>query len=572
MKKVIAILLSACAILSLTGATAFAVSEDTVTPIDAEICTVYGDRDGIISMTFDDGYYQTALLLQELFEQYDLYGSIMMAVKVANGTSSLKKWQTLFEKGRLEPQNHSLTHMNLSSSDGAENQSEENFKSEILDSKTTLEGMFPEHDIITYAVPYGGMSDAAMEYAMQHYYAIRYTTSDVQSLDPDISGGSGSWYKMHSPPTMYSHLRGEPEAQWQMIKKRIDDAANGWYAPITHRVGDVEDTDLPLEVAHKMFSYISELNEDGKVWVTTYSNAVKYVRERQNSTVSAWEENGEIYVKVNMSEKTEDGKPLPLDVFDQPLTVKVKVPDEYEAFNYTMDGVEYKASSFFEDGERYAYMNVIPDSSAIRLRLNSTHTYGDWEKHNEESHKKICTDCGLIAYGEHTLDEGEVTTPSTHFKEGVRTHLCTECGEDTETPEPTNDEHVFNRTSINPKYTAQAATCTHATLYYKSCGCGKAGTATFEYGEKLEHEFGEWQITISPTESTDGERARSCKFGCGTSETEIIPRTASQGGGETNGNTSSSLPTVPIIIGASVAILCGAGIVAFVIIKKKRAK
>ena len=569
MKKIIAIMIAVCTLFLLTAPVVHAENDNIKIPMNAEICTVYGDRKGIISMTFDDGHYQSALLLQELFELYDLCGSLMMTGTSIGNAKRLAEWNALFDKGRLEPQNHSATHMNLSSDAGAENQNADTFKSEISDSKTKLEESFPEYDILTYAVPYGGMSDAAMEYAKQYYYAIRYTTPQVQSLDPDFSDNVGSWYKMHSPPTMYNHLRDNPEAQWQSIQRHIDAAAEGWYAPITHRVGDVEDTDLPLEVAHMMFSYISELNKDGKVWVTTYSNAVRYVRERQNSTVSAWEQNGEMFVRVSMSERTQDGKDLPLDVFNHPLTVKVEVPSNYEIFNYTTGGVEYTASSFIEGGKRYAYINVIPDSTDVKLRLNSSHTFGDWEMYNEENHQRTCTDCGLVAYGEHTFNKGEVTKPSTHFKEGERTCICIDCGEDTVVPEPTNNEHVFNRTSINPKYTAESANCMHATLYFHACGCGEAGTTTFEHGEKLDHDFGEWQTTLEPTATTEGEKARSCKFGCGTTETEKLPKLT-----DTGTNTqekSDQFPLVPIIIGGS-AVLLGISAVSVVMIIKKKKK
>ena len=569
MNKIIAVLTAACILFLLMPLAAIADNSSDAKSLNAEICTVYDDRDGIISMTFDDGHYPTAVLLQELFEKYDLYGSLMMTGTSIGNAKRLAEWNALFDKGRLEPQNHSATHMNLSSDAGAENQNADTFKSEISDSKTTLEGHFPEYDVITYAVPYGGMSDAAIEYAKQYYYAIRYTTPQVQSLNPDSSNKSGSWYKMHSPPVFYNYLRDEPEAQWQMIKKRIDDAAHGWYAPITHMVGDVEDTDLPLSVAHKMFSYISELKNDGKVWVTTFSNAVKYVRERQNSIVRAWEEDGSVYVNLSMASLTEDGKPLPLDIFNHPLTVKVELPDSYYIFKYTTDGKEYTASSFIENGKRYAYLNLVPNGSDVKLRIDDNHTFGDWEKHDEDNHKKVCTDCGLVAYDGHNFNEGEVTLPSTHSKEGERTCICFDCGEDTIIPEPTNDNHIFNRTSINPKYKKDDATCMHATIYYHACGCGAVGTTTFEYGKKLDHEFGDWQITLEATPTSEGKRERSCIFGCGTTEEEPISRIDAPTDSNTDKKGGTQSP-IPIIIIATAVPLIGGGVTAVVLIKKKK--
>ena len=572
MKKIIAIIIIASALFTIAVSASAVESPGTETPVYAEITTVYGDRDGIISMTFDDGYYQTALLLQELFEEYDLYGSIMMTVKSASGQTqsyaTTQRWSEIFDKGRLDPQNHSATHMDLSEKQ-PQNQNEATFKSEILDSKTALEGYFPEYDVIAYAIPYGRMSEAAHSYAIQHYYAIRSTEQGVQTLDPESSSKSGGWYKMYSPVVIYDYF--DDEMQWDYIKKTIDNATNGWYAPIIHRVGDVTDTDLSLEMAHRMFSYISELNEDGKVWVTTYTNAIKYVRERQNSTISAWEEDGDLYVRITMSEYTDDGKALPLNIFNHPLTVKVEVPDSYGSINYTTGGVEYTATAFSEGAKNYVYMNVIPDGSAVKLRLDSTHTFGDWEKHDEQTHKRACISCGLFDYAEHTWDNGYVTTPSTHFKEGERTCNCTICDEDTTIPEPTNNEHVFNRTSINPIYKAEDATCQHANLYYHACPCGEKGTKTFEYGEKIDHEFGEWQITLEPTAESEGEKTRSCKYGCGTTETEPIP--IIQASSDTQAPTAEAESFAPmaiiiICIAAASVVIC----IAMLITLKKRKK
>ena len=102
--------------------------------VNAEIMTVYGGAKGIVTMTYDDGIYDTALILDELCEKYDLYASLMMiASKVKEDNGTLKQWLELFENGRLEPQNHSMTHMPFRSSD-PDNLKPENYEYEILDS------------------------------------------------------------------------------------------------------------------------------------------------------------------------------------------------------------------------------------------------------------------------------------------------------------------------------------------------------------------------------------------------------------------------------------------------------
>ena len=63
LKRIIAVIVFACTFLTLLVPVSFA-QDESAASVSAEIEEVYGGRDGIISMTFDDGYYETALLLQ----------------------------------------------------------------------------------------------------------------------------------------------------------------------------------------------------------------------------------------------------------------------------------------------------------------------------------------------------------------------------------------------------------------------------------------------------------------------------------------------------------------------------
>ena len=55
------------------------------------------------------------------------------------------------------------------------------------------------------------------------------------------------------------------------------------------------------------------------------------------------------------------------------------------------------------------------------------------------------------------------------------------------------NEHIclFEHELIDDLYLAHDASCTREKSYYKSCGCGEAGTNTFIVGNKLEHSFTE---------------------------------------------------------------------------------
>ena len=101
----------------------------------------------------------------------------------------------------------------------------------------------------------------------------------------------------------------------------------------------------------------------------------------------------------------------------------------------------------------------------------------------------ICSNCGEIiatkvipATGEHTWDNGKVTTEPTEKDPGVMTYTCTVCGQ--------------TKTEVIP------ATGPHT------------------------HVWGEGTVTVAPTETTPGVRTYTCTV-CGKTRTEIIPATGS---------------------------------------------
>ena len=51
--------------------------------------------------------------------------------------------------------------------------------------------------------------------------------------------------------------------------------------------------------------------------------------------------------------------------------------------------------------------------------------------------------------------------------------------------------HVFDKEVARAEYLKQSATCTKPAQYYKTCECGKAGTARFNYGGTIAHTYSE---------------------------------------------------------------------------------
>lgn len=136
----------------------------------------------------------------------------------------------------------------------------------------------------------------------------------------------------------------------------------------------------------------------------------------------------------------------------------------------------------------------------------------------------ICDNCGEVtatkeipATGEHTWDNGTVTTEPTENEPGVRTFTCAVCGATrTETiPATGTHDYQFTRTV--------APTCTADGYDLYTCsGCG----ATEKRNSKpaLGHKWDSGKVTTEPTETAPGVRTYTCTV-CGEVKTEVIPAT-----------------------------------------------
>lgn len=541
--KILLLLLIVATSMTATSLNAFAAEESS---LSAEIEAVYGGADGIVSMTFDDGNYTSALVIQELCEKYGLEASLMLIANRmkpdTDGQATPAVWSALFAKGNLEPQCHSMTHMGLRDSD-ISNLTADNYVNEIINSGDILAETFPDYDILCYAIPYGSMCSEALEVAVGKYPMIRSTAGKNQSLDPSTEFGTvGSWSWICSPPTAV----GEGDAQLEYLKEKVDTASLGyWYCPITHGVGDYQGAEMSYSMADSWFAYVKEVKDRGDVWVTTASKATKYIRERQNSVASARLDGEILKVKVDMNKTTDDGFKLDGDVFNHPLTVRVELPDDYSRVSYSVGGECKIADSFKTGGKHYALIDVIPNTGEVSVLDASTATHA----HNltkVPAKEGTCLAEGTIEYyvcsvcnktfnksgerlfdiggklGEHELEKVEETAP-TCTEEGIIAHShCTVCGNNY------NEKgKLIYRITAQPNghslrvVEAKNATCSeYGIIAHEHCkDCGKSFTEDGEEltrvnTEKLPHTYEKISPTRSVRDAGGAVATTSCKV-CG---------------------------------------------------------
>ncbi len=332
----------------------------TENQMEGTLMLVYGGANGIFTMSYDDGLYETAAYLDQIGAKYDVYSSAMM-IPSKLSVADRAKWQLLFDRGYVEPQNHSMTHLVLpndswieaNDGQGAENNTPENYQYQIVDSKDLLEEYFG-NDIIFFAASNNTLSSGAWEVVKDSHYAARLGALGVNSLDPTDGTNPGQWYNLKC--VWFS------KDMEEIILPYIDIAAEqgGWFVGGCHSIGDFDRAgDISLEDAERIFTYVSAYQEENKLWATTVSNAIKYVRERQNSRCYVDWVGGNVVVEV-----VSNGV-LDKEIFDHALTVKAQIPAGWNQVKYTCNGEEFVADVFEEDGKYWAYINVLPDTRVV---------------------------------------------------------------------------------------------------------------------------------------------------------------------------------------------------------------
>ena len=136
----------------------------------------------------------------------------------------------------------------------------------------------------------------------------------------------------------------------------------------------------------------------------------------------------------------------------------------------------------------------------------------------------ICSNCGEVistkeipATGEHTWDNGTVTTEPTENEPGVRTFTCAVCGATKTAPIPATGTHDYQFTRT------VAPTCTAGGYDLYTCsGCG--ATEKRNPTDALGHKWDSGKVTTEPTETAPGVRTYTCTV-CGEVKTETIPPT-----------------------------------------------
>ncbi len=305
---------------------------------------------------FEDGKLEEACRVID--EGYAKLRSGAWVKNVPSGADAERRgtvgWDDLAGLARrgFEISSHTVTHPRLAVLDEANLVYElEKSRQEILDH------LGPKHTF-TVECPYGTEDERVMRYALARYPASRNRMPEpwLEELN------RGSEKKPLSSDKEY--------VQWQrgaltatpmaLMKSWVDTVAsrgNLWLVLVFHGVDGVGWEPKTGAELDEYFSYIKALGD--KVWVATFQDAAKYMRERMSACVRV-RPKGEGF-EIILSHG------LAPDLYDLPLTLKTIVPDDWPAADVLQKDRVVRAPAQGSAGGRFVIYEAAPSSGPVTL-------------------------------------------------------------------------------------------------------------------------------------------------------------------------------------------------------------
>lgn len=280
----------------------------------ADILPVRYGRDAICTIISDDGVPSTVKHLNKLAGKYDMK---LTVAQVVDKIHNLKKLNKMEADGHLEFVSHSWSHLRMED----ENIPEETLRHEILDAKAYMDEHFSTHQL-AFVPPNNEISSKVYQVIGDAYYAIRRWKREYNDLPPQPGNDFMQWMNLGCKGIRDVETLQERN-QW--VDESI--AQEKWLIEMWHDVNLLRRTGfqaITVREAKKHLRYIARQRDERKIWVASFVDAVKYLKEVQTCMVSMIAGQPDHWT-ITLSDGI-SGTDLR---FDMPLSIGVTLPPKY---------------------------------------------------------------------------------------------------------------------------------------------------------------------------------------------------------------------------------------------------
>jgi len=325
-------------------------------PGEADVCLWSGDRFAACSITIDDNCKPDHEWWLKLSEEL---GIKLTWFVITDGVVNNKNpgfagtwadWQKIADAGhsiQSHTTNHKAKHGDVPMP------TDEEVESMYRDSLKAINDNVKNNFACCIAYPRGEPHEAiAAKYAIacRGVYGVPSCANSINYLNTNKGAGG----KGHVQMVAFGETEEEPK--WVRGMKNLK---RGWNVVLYHMVHagrTDEDRAKNAATAEKEVRYIASL-KDERLWVCRFDDAVKYGQERDSATLTSALKGDKI--EFTLTDRMKD------EIFDFPLTVKVRLPDGWTSAKATQGGKSVPVRFVSHDGAPYALVEAVPDKGAV---------------------------------------------------------------------------------------------------------------------------------------------------------------------------------------------------------------
>lgn len=315
--------------------------------MDIKIAKFKNGAKGAFSFVFDDGCYKdsTKKVIDIFKDAYEKHGVKLIATAAHTvnflNNDLIEFWKEAFKDGWFDLASHSMDHA-FAFNEGVDI---ERRRKDAKESKEALERIYEGMEVISYVTCGGTNTPEGCEVLNEFYYGNR-SNCEVPPYN-DVDTVDLIYAHAFVPNFKYKDLAPYKEYIDTLTEKNV------WGVQINHWISEKEQDTFHAQTVPSFAlqcDYLAELSAKGEIWVPSFNEAVKYIKEYQNSTIEINEitdTEWEILVKNDLDKK----------IFTYPLTLEIKTDKDVEV-TQNGEAVTYKSNN------GVAYVNIVPNISA----------------------------------------------------------------------------------------------------------------------------------------------------------------------------------------------------------------
>ena len=228
-------------------------------------------------------------------------------------TTTWVDYKKYAEEGH-EIASHTVTHPKLAVLD------EKNMLYELEQSRSDIQKYLGDKYTFSAECPYGTENERVMEYAHKIYPALR---NRMPASYLDELNRSSTRLPQESDKEYVQWQRGpRTNISMEVMKSWVDTCIsnnNIWLVLVFHGVNGIGWEPRTAEELEEYFGYIDQRKD--QLWVATFADVTKYIRERKNAIVSSAVEDDAILITIDND--------LDSSIYDVPVTLKTYVPSTW---------------------------------------------------------------------------------------------------------------------------------------------------------------------------------------------------------------------------------------------------